>query len=114
MARLQGSPEYRARIREVLPSLFGPFDPTASREDAAEFTYLLRNEPMLERFSMRAQSTWEPDSVTKIYAHVREILRQENPEYYATHVANLRDYDILKNVRTIRRASQVAQRVTKA
>lgn len=107
ITRLQRVPEYRIRMREVLPSLFATFDPTLGHEDAAELKYLLQREPVLERLASRAQPPFEAATVATIYAQVRALLHQENPEYYLTTVAQRKDYDLIKNFRLIRRELQL-------
>lgn len=104
LERLSTAPSFRVRMREVQPVLFGPFDPINSKEDASELVYLLQRDSLTERLAAQVKSGRLDEAVIKtVFSRMRQELRKINPESYDSRVARMKDYEILKNIATLRR-----------
>lgn len=91
---LKESPQFRVRMREVLPRLFVDFSPATKTEDTEELFYLMENSYLLRNEKNRIEKTEE--KLKDYFTKKREFLRSINPQKYDEGFAGLDDYQLVK------------------
>ncbi len=102
------SPKFRARMREVIPQLFLDFSPGTKPEDATELKYLIGRSRMLSRYeSLIDPRNPSEGKINGFFERARQSLRVVNPQRYDEVVANLDDYQLVKQYDILERELRV-------
>jgi len=94
---IKESPKFRAKMREAVPQLFLDFSPGTKPEDATELKYLAGKSRLLSRYeSMIDPRKPSEERINGFFEKARQALRAINPEKYDEMVANLDNYQLIK------------------
>lgn len=94
---IKESPKFRARMREAVPQLFLDFSPGTKLEDTAELKYLAGKSRLLSRFEyMIDPRKPSEEKINGFFEKARQSLRTINPTKYDEVVANLDNYQLIK------------------
>jgi len=84
-------------MREAVPQLFLDFSPGTKPEDATELKYLAGKSRLLSRYeSMIDPRKPSEERINGFFEKARQALRAINPEKYDEMVANLDNYQLIK------------------
>jgi len=91
------SPKFRTRMREAVPQLFLDFSPGTKPEDTAELKYLVGKSRLLSSYErMIDPRNPSEERINGVFEKARQALRTINPEKYDALVANLDNYQLIK------------------
>lgn len=94
---IKESPKFRAKMREAVPQLFLDFSPGTKPEDAAELKHLAGKSRLLSRYeSMIDPRKPSEERINGFFEKARQALRAVNPEKYDASIANLDNYQLIK------------------
>ena len=94
---IKESPKFRAKMREAVPQLFLDFSPGTKPEDAAELKHLAGKSRLLSRYeSMIDTRKPSEERINGFFEKARQALRAVNPEKYDASMANLDNYQLIK------------------
>lgn len=94
---MKESPKFRARMREAIPQLFIGFSPDTKPEDTLELKYLVGKSQMLSRYeSMIDPRNPSAERINGFFEKARQSLRAISPEKYDATVANLDNYQLVR------------------
>jgi hypothetical protein len=93
---LKESPEFRVRMREVLPQLFMGFSPGENPEDAKELRFLVDRQRMLSSYGRMLVGTLSEEKLKSLFEKVRQQLRAVNTQKYDKDYAEVDDYQLIK------------------
>lgn len=94
---IKESPKFRAKMREAVPQLFLDFSPGTKPEDAKELKYLAGKSRLLSRFeSMIDPRKPSQERINGFFEKARQALRAVNLAQYDQLVANLDNYQLIK------------------
>ncbi len=94
---IKESPKFRAKMREAVPQLFLDFSPGTKAEDAAELKHLAGKSRLLSRYeSMIDPRKPSEERINGFFEKARQALRAVNPEKYDASMANLDNYQLIK------------------
>ena len=94
---IKESPKFRARMREAVPQLFLDFSPSTKLEDTAELNYLAGISRLLSQFEYMIDPIKpSEEKINGFFEKARQSLRTINPTKYDKVVANLDNYQLVK------------------
>jgi hypothetical protein len=94
---IKESPKFRAKMREAVPQLFLDFSPGTKPEDAMELKHLAGKSRLLSRYeSMIDSRKPSEERINGFFEKARQALRAVNPKKYDASMANLDNYQLIK------------------
>lgn len=97
-AILTRNPKFRTRMREAVPEIFKEFDPENNEGDYKEYIDYINNSQYLSRTGgMNKAYGYKSGGITQAIERARRKLETINPTHYQQDVAELEDWQMLRD-----------------